>query len=129
MVELPSKSELLGDIKHRLQAAHGDRLRGVVLYGSVARGEQTALSDVDVLVLLQSPVHLGEDLQRNLDALYPLAMRLGRRISAKPVSADEYEHADCPLYRNVHHEGLVAWPSLCETNSLERNAACRARKH
>ncbi len=33
-----TREELLTEIKTRLEAAYGDRLRGVVLYGSEARG-------------------------------------------------------------------------------------------
>ena len=44
----PETLKLLARVKERLQAAWGDRLRGVLLYGSQARGEQAFTSDVDV---------------------------------------------------------------------------------
>ena len=89
-------AELLDQIKQRLTQAHGRRLTGVVLYGSEA------------LVLLEEPIDYGRDLQANLDALYPLSLEIGRRISAKPVSRDQYETVDCPLYRQAHREGIAA---------------------
>ena len=95
-------------MKGRLQASHGERLHGVVLCGSEARGEAREDSDIDVLVLLDDPVDYGRDLETNLRALYPLAVEWGRRISAKPVSASEYETADCPLYRAARREGIAA---------------------
>jgi len=101
-------TELLDEIKNRLKKAHGRRLAGVVLYGSEARGQAGQDSDVDVLVLLEEPIDYGRDLETNLDALYPLSLEIGRRISAKPVSAKEYETVDCPLYRNAHREGIAA---------------------
>jgi uncharacterized protein len=104
----PMKTEdLLEQIKARLAAVHGARLRRVILYGSEARGETAAGSDIDVLVLLDGPIDYGQDLEKNLCALYPLALELGRRISAKPVSAEEYESVDCPLYRSAHLEGIA----------------------
>jgi len=101
------RGELLDRIKSRLAEAHGERLRGVILYGSEARGEAGPDSDVDLLVLLDEPVDLGRDLETNLEALYPLALEIGRRISAKPVSASEYETIKCPLYEQAHGEGVV----------------------
>lgn len=51
MTEPLDKSTLLARIKSRLQAVYRDRLRGVVLYRSEARGEAAPDNDVDILVL------------------------------------------------------------------------------
>jgi len=102
-----TREELLKEIKTHLTKAHGRRLRGVVLHGSEARGEAGRDSDIDLLVLLEGPVDYGRDLQTNLDALYPLALQAGRRISAKPVEAAEYETVECPLYQRAHREGIA----------------------
>lgn len=104
--------ELLNRVKAILRGVHARRLRGVVLYGSHARGAGKPDSDIDLLVLLDGPIHYGRDLLANLDALYPLAVDLQRRISAKPVDAKEYETAQCPLYENAHREGIAARSSL-----------------
>lgn len=101
-------SQLLVEIRRRLERVHGSRLRGVVLYGSEARGQAGPDSDVDVLVLLAEPIHYARDLETNIKALYALTLELGRPISPKPVSASEYETYDCPLYRAVHEEGVLA---------------------
>jgi predicted nucleotidyltransferase len=99
---------VLGEIRGRLEQTHGARLKGVILYGSEARGDARPDSDVGVLVLLADPVEYGRDLQANIDALYDLGVMLGRRISAKPVSARDYEREDCPLSRQVRREGIAA---------------------
>ena len=103
-----ANSEILKAIRDRLHAVHGARLHGVILYGSQARGEATADSDIDVLVLLDGPVDYGRELDKNLKALYPLATQWSRRISAKPIPTDEYETFDCPLYRHAHRDGIAA---------------------
>jgi len=100
--------EIIQQIKVRLSSKYGRRLHGVVLYGSEARRESGPDSDIDVLVLLEGPVDYGRDLEANLDALYPLSLELGRRISAKPVDASEYDAVDCPLYRQARTEGIAA---------------------
>ena len=101
-----TRKRLLKEVRARLAAAHKGRLRGIVLYGSEAREDAQPDSDIDVLVLLDGPVDYGRDLEANLDALYPLALEIGRRISAKPVPAAEYETVPCPLYQCAHREGI-----------------------
>ena len=103
-----TREELLREIKSRLEQAHGERLKGVVLYGSEARGDAGPDSDIDVLVLLDGPVAYGQELRRSVHALYPLTLQLGRPVSPKVVDAEEYETFDCPLYRNAHQEGTLA---------------------
>lgn len=105
---MKTQTQILGAIRSALEAAYGPRLRRIVLYGSEARGEARADSDIDVLVLLDQVDDYGEELRRCLDALYPLALRLDRPISATPVAAQEYETVDCPLYGRVHQEGIAA---------------------
>jgi len=102
------RHQLLAAIKQRLESAHGDRLRGVVLYGSEARGDARPDSDIDVLVLLDGPINLTKDLRANINALYDLVLELERPISALPVDIIAYDAARYPLYRNAKAEGLRA---------------------
>ncbi len=100
-------AELL-QIKERLQAAFGDRLHGVVLYGSEARGEARVDSDIDVLMLLEGPVRLGRDIRVGVEALYPLVLQMGRTIEAMPVDVRSYEAGTYGFYREVAKEGVRA---------------------
>jgi predicted nucleotidyltransferase len=102
------RAELLREIKGRLQTAFGERLRGVVLYGSEARGEATEDSDIDVLMLLEGPVDAGEDINTGVDAVYPLVLRVGRPIHTFPVDVTGYEAGVMALYREARKEGIRA---------------------
>jgi predicted nucleotidyltransferase len=101
-------SPLLDELRERLAGAFGDRLRGVVLFGSEARGEAGPESDVDLLVVLHHlSADYGDELERGLVAVYPVALRLGRRVSVKPLDVIEYESGDSPLLREVRRTGVA----------------------
>jgi uncharacterized protein len=102
------RTALLAKIKARLQEVYGDRLRGVVLYGSEARGEATPDSDIDLLVLLTGPVTLGRDLRTIIHALYPLQLEMDRILEAFPVDEEDYLRGEYAWYRNVQKEGIRA---------------------
>ena len=106
MTEQLDTSTLLARIKSRLQAVYGDRLRGVVLYGSEARGEATPDSDVDILVLLVGPVILGQELYKIIEALYPLQLEMNRVLEAFPVDEADYLRGEYAWYRNAQKEGI-----------------------
>ena len=103
-----NRDELLSRAKAALDGAFGDRLRGVVLYGSEARGEAGPDSDVDLLVLLDEVEHYAEDIRTCIEALYPLSEELDRRISPRPIPQRQYERTECPLSRAVRREGIPA---------------------
>ncbi len=98
--------ELLMDIKSRLQDTYGKRLKGIVLYGSEARGNSKSESDIDLLVLLKGPIHLWQDISTITDTLYSLQLELDRPLSALPADVDAYDAQDRPLYRNAMNEGI-----------------------
>jgi len=103
------RDDLLQRIKHDLAEAYGPRLRGVVLFGSEARGDAEPDSDIDVLVLLDGPVAYGRELRTCIHALYALVLELnGRPIDVFPVDVEEYEAQEYALYRNAKAEGVPA---------------------
>jgi predicted nucleotidyltransferase len=108
------RQELLRLIKQRLEEAYGARLKGLVLYGSEARGEAGPDSDYDFLVLLEGPVKFGQELRRIINALYPLQLDLvgtaedphDRLLDARPVDSKTFENAEDDLYQNARKEGI-----------------------
>ncbi|MFM8703510.1 MAG: nucleotidyltransferase domain-containing protein [Planctomycetia bacterium] len=100
---------MLDELKDRLLAAYGSRLHAVVLFGSEARGDGGPDSDIDVLAILETlSGDYGDELERGLTAVYPVALRLGRRVSVKPLVREEYEQGDSPLLREVRRSGVAA---------------------
>lgn len=98
--------QLLRDIKARLTVVYGARLRGVILYGSEARGEGRPDSDIDVLALLDGPVVTWQAVKAASEAVYPLILNTGRTIDVMPVNIRDYEKGDAPLYLSAARDGV-----------------------
>jgi uncharacterized protein len=98
-------SGLYQRLKHSLQAAFGPRLRGVLVYGSHARGAARPDSDLDVMVLLEGPVRQGADLDTAIRAIYPLQLDYELPIHAVPVDQRVFDAGEFALYREARREG------------------------
>ena len=55
------QTKLLRDVSMQALETLGDNIEGLVLFGSYARGRQTANSDIDLLVVLNSSMTLDRD--------------------------------------------------------------------
>lgn len=97
---------LIERMKGVLQPVFRERLKGVVLFGSEARGEAAPDSDIDLLILLQGPIDFGADLRASIHALYPLVLELERPIDSLPVDAAAYEADACSLFAHTKIEGI-----------------------
>lgn len=64
----------------RARAAFGDRLQGVLVLGSWARGDAATASDIDVLIVIDAKTALTRELYRTWD-LDPLSWE-GRAVDA-----------------------------------------------
>ena len=98
---------LLGEIRGALREAFGRRFRGLILYGSRARGDEKSYSDVDMLVLLEGPVEWGSDLTTAIEATRAARIRAGVLLSVRPVDVRIYEEQYWPLYRSAREEGIA----------------------
>lgn len=92
--------------KAALRSHYGPRFRGLVLFGSAARGEATAGSDIDMLVLMAEPFDYLRELREIIDLLYPIQLDCEQLISAKPASQQDFEGGTVQLYRNAKREGV-----------------------
>jgi uncharacterized protein len=93
--------------KEVLSRTYGSRLKGLILYGSMARGEADLASDIDLLVLLSGPLDYFAELRQIVDILYPIQLESEQLISAKPALASDYEVGTISLYRNARREGVI----------------------
>ena len=92
-----------------LRSLHVQPLR-IVLYGSTARGTNTAESDIDIAVFVRSRLQSDED-DRLSDAIVDMNLKYGKVFSVIDIDESTYQkwRAVLPFYQNVDREGVVLW--------------------
>lgn len=100
---------LLARLKREFSLAFGKRFKGLILFGSEARGDATPDSDIDFLVLIEN-MDPAEDRKTVVNVTYPVMLELPtvRVIDATPVEFSAFEAQEFPLYRNARAEGVWA---------------------
>ena len=80
----------------------------VIVYGSLARGQNKKDSDIDVLILLDNDNITFSDEQRIKYPLYDLEFETGKIISPLIFSRNAWEtkHSITPFYHQVKKDGI-----------------------
>lgn len=99
---------LMNELRAGLEELYGSRLKGVYLFGSYARGEQEAESDVDVLVVLDDFEDYGEEVDRASSLASELSLAHDLSVSEVFVRERDWLHGDTPFLRNVREEAVPA---------------------
>ena len=98
-------------LREALREAYGPAFRGLWVFGSLARGEWTPDSDVDVLVLLDDAL----DPQAERERVQALARRVGRRrrlhLQALVRREGDFPTWYEPIAFNIRREGLFLLPN------------------
>jgi predicted nucleotidyltransferase len=87
---------------------YGEKFKGLILYGSLARDQADNFSDIDLLVLLKEPFNYFQELRTIVELLYPIQLESEYLISAKPAGKEEFESGEILLYRLAKREGIAA---------------------
>ena len=105
--------QLMRQLKERLSALYGPRLttpalKGVYLFGSCARGEAEAESDVDVLIVLDRVDNYAGEIDRTSELVAELSLEYGRSISCVYVSEERWRQDQTMFLINVREEAIPA---------------------
>lgn len=102
---LDSEINVMDRFVGALAAGLGDRLVGVVLFGSRARGDHRPDSDWDVLVIAEGlPEHPLERHRRLVDALRP---RFAGLVSLLAKTPEEFEAYLSAIYLDIALDGKI----------------------
>ncbi len=111
MMEHPERKtladkEMFDDIVRAILSVVGDDAVKIILYGSVARGDNTWESDVDIAVLTAKPYRWDA-----FRSLHKYNLKYDTLFQIIPIEA--YKFFACkyelPFYMNIEKEGVVLW--------------------
>ena len=100
--------QYIENIKH----IYGNFLKKIILYGSYARGDFTATSDVDILILLNMT---DEETRSYTDTLVDMTYDFNEEhhVDIQPYAKSKnqfqrWKHID-PFYANIEKEGVILY--------------------
>ncbi|MBE5922893.1 MAG: nucleotidyltransferase domain-containing protein [Lachnospiraceae bacterium] len=102
------------DIKEELIAGLIDiminKLDKIILYGSIARGDSTKESDVDIALILHADLEEDEK-NRFIHWNAEMDLKYGMVFSIVDIEKDNLEKWGnvLPFYKNIQDEGIVLW--------------------
>lgn len=103
---------LLHQYLTEIQKIYGTHLKSVILYGSYARGDYTADSDIDIMILVDLP---DESLDYYLESLSELGFQYNveHDIWIMPIvkNIDHFQYwvSAYPFYKNIQSEGVTLY--------------------
>ena len=91
------------------QTIFGNVLERIILYGSVARGRQTAESDVDIAVIVRKYTEDMHD--KMIDLTVDLELEYNKVLSVLLIDYDNFREWEdvLPFYKNMKKDGIMLW--------------------
>ena len=99
--------EILKKAKSILQKIYGKRLKGIILYGSYARGEAVEGSDIDLIVLLENMQDPIDELEKCSKEIHQLDFVYDTLISIIPFDLKQFNTRKLPIILNAKKEGIT----------------------
>ena len=91
------------------QMIFGNVLEMIILYGSVARGTQTAESDVDIAVIVKR--YMKDMHDKMIDLTVELELEYNKVLSVLIIDYDNFREWEdvLPFYKNMKKDGIMLW--------------------
>ncbi len=102
--------EMREDLVQGLTDIFGNNISMIILYGSVARGNATKESDIDIAIVVRSQMDDATK-RRFLSWAADMDIRYERVFSIVDIEESNMKKWEdvLPFYQNVKKEGIVLW--------------------
>jgi predicted nucleotidyltransferase len=105
MAELELKN-LLGILRESFQAIFGEQFDRMLLFGSRARGDARADSDIDLLVVLRDEFDYSDVIALTSEIVVRLSLENDIVISTAFITKERFGKEKSPFLLNVRREGV-----------------------
>lgn len=99
---------ILRGLRAELCHLYGERLKGIYMFGSYARGEAQDDSDLDVLIVLDRVDDYSREIDCTGDIVSGLSLRCGVTISRVFASEQRWQTDQTNFFLNVREEAVPA---------------------
>ncbi|MDR0912025.1 MAG: nucleotidyltransferase domain-containing protein [Methanobrevibacter sp.] len=90
------------------KSLNNPEINKIILYGSVARGDENEKSDIDILILTNNKKDKNIISDDVYDIVWDILMKTGQYISAKINYVKNYEeNKNLSFFSNVDKEGVI----------------------
>jgi predicted nucleotidyltransferase len=89
-----------------LKDLYGSRFRGLLLYGSYARGNAWEGSDVDLLLLLDGPVNPVREIIAAEPVTWPLSLDSGLVLAVMPADYELYQRGEGFFLSSIREDAV-----------------------
>ncbi len=106
-MESPIITKILEKTKIFLQKTYQDNLDKVILFGSRARGDHHADSDLDILIVLKQPFNYSQEIEKTSIFIAELSLEFDLVISRVFTENNDFQSKNTPFFLNVRKEGIT----------------------
>ena len=107
-VSAPLSPRLRAELREGLKKTYGNRLRGLYIYGSYARGVAEPGSDLDVLLVLDRIDSYFAELQETGHLISALSLKYDIVLSRFLLTEDDWQRGERTFVRNVRADAVPA---------------------
>lgn len=100
--------KIAAKVRVGLESIYGPRLRGVYLYGSAARDELRAESDIDIAIMLDNAEDTFTEHERVSQLGCDLSLEYDTLVSFLFVSEADFQNGRFAIHRIIRKEGIAA---------------------
>lgn len=96
----------LATLKGGLREIYGPRLKKLILYGSQARGGAGTDSDIDVAVILDGPIRVGQEIVRTSHLRQRINLDSEQLVSLLYLTPETLRDGQRLIYRSIRQDGV-----------------------